>query len=233
MAQRPARVGEGLNLFLLICIYHLSVQALWSLQFPGYPCSGWGYCWWLEVLPVPCGEHPTVPPSGKAGFPQIHSHTKHNSSIILWPAGLWAFRLLILMALIFQEELKAMIEDAGFFRVDYENLNFGIVAIHSGFKLWVWVPKHQKYNFHGIWKLWNFNGIKRSPKRLCSRSLLSSWAQKNTSYLSPPRNLWSDSSGVSYTCISLQVQCKGCGQNWAMLTSKASWQWVWIKTQTD
>ncbi|XP_064531444.1 2-methoxy-6-polyprenyl-1,4-benzoquinol methylase, mitochondrial isoform X1 [Pseudopipra pipra] len=34
-----------------------------------------------------------------------------------------------------QEELKAMIEDAGFFKVDYENLNFGIVAIHSGFKL--------------------------------------------------------------------------------------------------
>ncbi|NXU89787.1 COQ5 protein, partial [Xiphorhynchus elegans] len=34
-----------------------------------------------------------------------------------------------------QEELKEMIEDAGFFKVDYENLNFGIVAIHSGFKL--------------------------------------------------------------------------------------------------
>ncbi|KFO65123.1 hypothetical protein N302_12557, partial [Corvus brachyrhynchos] len=34
-----------------------------------------------------------------------------------------------------QEELKAMIEDVGFFKVDYENLNFGIVAIHSGFKL--------------------------------------------------------------------------------------------------
>ncbi|NXM54008.1 COQ5 protein, partial [Illadopsis cleaveri] len=34
-----------------------------------------------------------------------------------------------------QEELKAMIEDAGFFKVDYENLNCGIVAIHSGFKL--------------------------------------------------------------------------------------------------
>ncbi|NXI51370.1 COQ5 protein, partial [Chloroceryle aenea] len=34
-----------------------------------------------------------------------------------------------------QEELKAMIEDAGFFKVDYQNLNMGIVAIHSGFKL--------------------------------------------------------------------------------------------------
>lgn len=34
-----------------------------------------------------------------------------------------------------QEELKAMIEDAGFFKVDYQNLNSGIVAIHSGFKL--------------------------------------------------------------------------------------------------
>jgi len=35
----------------------------------------------------------------------------------------------------FQEEFKAMIEDAGFFKVDYQNLNSGIVAIHSGFKL--------------------------------------------------------------------------------------------------
>ncbi|XP_009509833.2 2-methoxy-6-polyprenyl-1,4-benzoquinol methylase, mitochondrial isoform X1 [Phalacrocorax carbo] len=34
-----------------------------------------------------------------------------------------------------QEEFKAMIEDAGFFKVDYQNLNLGIVAIHSGFKL--------------------------------------------------------------------------------------------------
>lgn len=41
-----------------------------------------------------------------------------------------------------------MIEDAGFFKVDYENLNFGIVAIHSGFKLWICVANHQKYKFH-------------------------------------------------------------------------------------
>lgn len=34
-----------------------------------------------------------------------------------------------------QEELKEMIEDAGFFKVDYQNLSSGIVAIHSGFKL--------------------------------------------------------------------------------------------------
>lgn len=74
------------------------------------------------------------PPQVRQDFPKF-TDTKHNSSIILWPAGLQASRLLIIMALIFQEELKAMIEDAGFFKVDYENLNFGIVAIHSGFKL--------------------------------------------------------------------------------------------------
>ncbi|NWT60071.1 COQ5 protein, partial [Erythrocercus mccallii] len=34
-----------------------------------------------------------------------------------------------------QEELKAMIKKAGFFKVDYENLNFKKIAIHSGFKL--------------------------------------------------------------------------------------------------
>ncbi|KAL1502484.1 hypothetical protein ABEB36_007619 [Hypothenemus hampei] len=34
-----------------------------------------------------------------------------------------------------QETFKNMIEEAGFRQVDYENLNLGIVAIHSGFKL--------------------------------------------------------------------------------------------------
>jgi len=34
-----------------------------------------------------------------------------------------------------QEDFKSMIEDAGFCQVSYENLSFGVVAIHSGFKL--------------------------------------------------------------------------------------------------
>ncbi|XP_034955023.1 2-methoxy-6-polyprenyl-1,4-benzoquinol methylase, mitochondrial [Zootoca vivipara] len=34
-----------------------------------------------------------------------------------------------------QVEFKEMIEDAGFLKVDYQNLGSGIVAIHSGFKL--------------------------------------------------------------------------------------------------
>ncbi|KAI4454415.1 methyltransferase [Holotrichia oblita] len=34
-----------------------------------------------------------------------------------------------------QETFKAMIEDAGFRQVTYENLTMGVVAIHSGFKL--------------------------------------------------------------------------------------------------
>ncbi|CAM2103258.1 unnamed protein product [Caretta caretta] len=34
-----------------------------------------------------------------------------------------------------QEVFKAMIEDAGFLKVEYRNLTAGIVAIHSGFKL--------------------------------------------------------------------------------------------------
>uniref|UniRef100_A0A8C8RGT7 2-methoxy-6-polyprenyl-1,4-benzoquinol methylase, mitochondrial n=1 Tax=Pelusios castaneus TaxID=367368 RepID=A0A8C8RGT7_9SAUR len=34
-----------------------------------------------------------------------------------------------------QEEFKALIEDAGFLKVEYQNLTSGIVAIHSGFKL--------------------------------------------------------------------------------------------------
>ncbi|XP_050353445.1 2-methoxy-6-polyprenyl-1,4-benzoquinol methylase, mitochondrial [Nymphalis io] len=34
-----------------------------------------------------------------------------------------------------QEKFKSMIEDAGFRQVTYENLTFGVCAIHSGFKL--------------------------------------------------------------------------------------------------
>ncbi|ROT66692.1 putative 2-methoxy-6-polyprenyl-1,4-benzoquinol methylase, mitochondrial [Penaeus vannamei] len=34
-----------------------------------------------------------------------------------------------------QETFKEMIEDAGFRRVTYENLTFGVTAIHSGFKI--------------------------------------------------------------------------------------------------
>ncbi|XP_048370283.1 2-methoxy-6-polyprenyl-1,4-benzoquinol methylase, mitochondrial [Sphaerodactylus townsendi] len=34
-----------------------------------------------------------------------------------------------------QEELKELMEDVGFLKVEYRNLNSGIVAIHSGFKL--------------------------------------------------------------------------------------------------
>ncbi|XP_014260785.1 2-methoxy-6-polyprenyl-1,4-benzoquinol methylase, mitochondrial isoform X2 [Cimex lectularius] len=34
-----------------------------------------------------------------------------------------------------QERFKAMIRDAGFYDAKYENMTFGVVAIHSGFKL--------------------------------------------------------------------------------------------------
>lgn len=34
-----------------------------------------------------------------------------------------------------QEDFKQMIVDAGFSMVRYENLTFGVVSIHSGFKL--------------------------------------------------------------------------------------------------
>lgn len=34
-----------------------------------------------------------------------------------------------------QDDFKTMIEEAGFDMVQYENLTFGVVSIHSGFKL--------------------------------------------------------------------------------------------------
>ena len=36
-----------------------------------------------------------------------------------------------------QEEFRQKIKNAGFKVVSYENLTFGISAIHSGFKIWV------------------------------------------------------------------------------------------------
>lgn len=36
---------------------------------------------------------------------------------------------------LFQETFKEMIEDAGFRNVTYENMTFGVAAIHSGFKI--------------------------------------------------------------------------------------------------
>jgi 2-methoxy-6-polyprenyl-1,4-benzoquinol methylase len=43
--------------------------------------------------------------------------------------------LAIFFSFSLQEDFKAMIEDAGFCQVNYENLSFGVVAIHTGFKL--------------------------------------------------------------------------------------------------
>ena len=44
---------------------------------------------------------------------------------------------------------------------------------------------------------------------------------------------WSDSCGVSYTCISLQVQHKGHGQNSAMLTDEATSVTSGVDTEID
>lgn len=41
----------------------------------------------------------------------------------------------MLMFVCLQEDFKELIEDAGFHNVTYENLLFGVAAIHSGYKL--------------------------------------------------------------------------------------------------
>lgn len=59
-----------------------------------------------------------------------------------------------------QEEFKGMIEDAGFYCVQYHNLTGGVVALHSGFKLWDWftsslpVPskRHLRVGFSTSWQ---------------------------------------------------------------------------------
>lgn len=96
-----------------------------------------------------------------------------------------------------------MIEDAGFFKVDYQNLNSGIVAIHSGFKLWVYnVAKHRKYNFP---EEYESCGI-LTPSRLkmsFKNFVQSDPEERQLPFLPQETCRWSDSCGVSYTCISL------------------------------
>jgi ubiquinone/menaquinone biosynthesis C-methylase UbiE len=46
-----------------------------------------------------------------------------------------AFSLLLTKHLLFQEKFAQMIQEAGFERVEYENLAGGVVAIHSALKL--------------------------------------------------------------------------------------------------
>jgi 2-methoxy-6-polyprenyl-1,4-benzoquinol methylase len=46
-----------------------------------------------------------------------------------------AFSLQLTKHLLFQEKFAQMIQEAGFERVEYENLVGGVVAIHSGLKL--------------------------------------------------------------------------------------------------
>lgn len=46
-----------------------------------------------------------------------------------------------------QEKFAAMIADAGFQKVEYENLVGGVVAIHSGLKFWSLVMLLSPYFF--------------------------------------------------------------------------------------
>lgn len=41
-----------------------------------------------------------------------------------------------------QEKFASMIADAGFQKVEYENLVGGVVAIHSGLKIWYDIYEH-------------------------------------------------------------------------------------------
>lgn len=77
-----------------------------------------------------------------------------NNSVLQWAYDQYSFQVIPVMGQLIagqwkpyqylvesirqfpdQEEFKSMIESAGFQHVTYENLTFGVVAIHSGFKL--------------------------------------------------------------------------------------------------
>ncbi|XP_062139986.1 2-methoxy-6-polyprenyl-1,4-benzoquinol methylase, mitochondrial [Drosophila sulfurigaster albostrigata] len=61
-----------------------------------------------------------IPPMGQLLAGQWHAYQYLVESIRRFPR---------------QEQFKSMIEDAGFVNATYENLTFGVVSIHSGFKL--------------------------------------------------------------------------------------------------
>lgn len=80
----------------------------------------------MEALPVFSGKYTAVPCTGtcqKLPFLRVDREFYCACLIFMY---FWV---------LFQEEFKEMIEAAGFRCVTYENLNFGVVAIHSGFKL--------------------------------------------------------------------------------------------------
>lgn len=61
-----------------------------------------------------------IPPMGQLLAGQWHAYQYLVESIRRFPR---------------QDHFKQMIEQAGFVHVAYENLTFGVVSIHSGFKL--------------------------------------------------------------------------------------------------
>jgi len=56
-----------------------------------------------------------------------------NQNTILWSL---LFKFYFWNLVYFQTTFASIIRQAGFQMVTYENLTFGVTAIHSGFKLW-------------------------------------------------------------------------------------------------
>lgn len=65
-----------------------------------------------------------------------------------------------------------MIEDAGFYRVKYHNFTGGVVALHSGFKLWDRPLKANKQKdlsvcFRRLLPVWQINWVTERRELLC------------------------------------------------------------------
>lgn len=71
-----------------------------------------------------------------------------------------------------QEEFKGMIEDAGFYCVRYYNLTGGVVALHSGFKLWdaLLTPKTDWLRVSGFFHLYDKLSAEFSDINFITRS---------------------------------------------------------------
>lgn len=132
-----------------------------------------------------------------------------------------------------QEEFKSMIEDAGFYCVQYYNFTGGVVALHSGFKLWdalrmpsvkYRISKKSVSGFSAVW-LYRFFRLEFSSLRLQSafHLLIAEWP-KVREHLWNPEELLRKLLLIDLTvCVLVQMT------RWLFFFGNVFWWWIKAK----
>lgn len=124
----------------------------------------------------------------------LHADWDHNQLLhTLCYSAVVSFLITSNASSLLQEEFKNMIEDAGFYCVQYYNLTGGVVALHSGFKLWDALRAPAGKARTDTDRLWV------SGRRLFRKKKLFS---DKVSELLPPRRSWRGVSGQVDTIYS-------------------------------